>query len=349
MTLQLPAKDDAEAVRITQYGPDGVSKRRQETALQKGPYAGGVQIRTYQSNNILEQIQTFYSGMPPTLGYTATFDAHGNYLTESSFDKSGNRETEGHQLADSTFEQNTYFPDGKTVYDHAILGRVMLHEPKLEWKPFSEEFYRQNMTLAATKQRMDDGGVVSQFYDEKHCLLESLYLDSAKTATETDYGADCKTPVLRTLFGTSPAKAYDFDAQGKVAHRYRIWTDGSWEVTVYHDGVPQYMQDWEVDHSKSDKDAKPPKLVFYLSWVKELRQDESIVREIHFHTNSKIVEKIEVNEDPPKDAKLKPAEGLPPLGSTKPATNWTPPAKASTPAAPADRLAFLDTIRKARH
>jgi len=341
LRLQLPKDSSPEAVRILQYAQDNVTRKVQQSILKQGPYSGGRQLRIYDDNNILNQIRTYYAastGSPEQLGYVATF-SHGLYLTERSFTSDGTRQTEGQRLPDGTFEQNTFYADGNIMFKHAIFGRLMSDKQKLQWKLFSDNVYRQDNSVGAIQQLMDDGGMFSRFLDEHNFLTETLFVDkSGKPICETDYAKDGKTPVVRYDFGDKTI--WTFDNKGQIASKRKWFFDNSQQLTVYKAGAPVYMQDWEVDHPKSDKNAT---LVLYLSWVKELRQDGSVVREIHYLTGTKTVETIDVSEAPPKDAKLKPAEGLPTLGSTTPAKNWTPPPAAAKPATTATPAAAPTT------
>jgi hypothetical protein len=325
--LQLPKDGSPEAVRILQYAPDNFTRQVQESILKTGRYEGGSQLRFFRDDNSLKEIRTYWPAdgdKPAQLGYDASFDSEGHYLAEISLSEDGVRQIDGHRQPDGTFEQNSFFGDGKNVYKHAILGQVMLKEPTLEWKPFSADVYREDKTLAATQQRMDDDGVFTQFFDAKHCLVETLHVDKPGTSTiETDYHPDCTTPLATYDFNNKTI--WSFDEKGKISARRKWFADSSQQYTVYLAGVPLYTQDWEVDSSKSDKAATPPKIVLYLSWVKELRPDETVARETDFYNNSTTVEKIEVGDVAPKGAKFKPADGGPSLGSTTPAKNWTPP------------------------
>jgi hypothetical protein len=325
--LQLPKDGSPEAVRILKYAPDNFTRQIQESILKTGPYEGGSQLRFFRDDNSLREIKTYWPSAgdtPAQLGYDASFDESGHYQAEISFSSEGVRQTDGHRLPDGTFEQNSFFTDGKNVYKHAILGQVMLQEPKLEWKPFSADVFREDKTLAATQQRMDDGGVFTQFFDAQHCLVETLHVDKPGTTTiETDYRKDCKTPLASYDFYNKTI--WTFDEKGKISARRKWFADSSQQYTAYNAGVPLYMQDWEVDLPKSDKTATPPKIVLYLSWIKEFRPDETVARQIYFFTGTTTVQKIEVEDVAPKDAKFKPADGAPSLGSTTAAKNWTPP------------------------
>ena len=219
-----------------QYSGDDVTRRVQQSVLAKGPFAGGRQIRLFDNNNRLAEIRTYYPSMgggggAEQIGYRATFIA-GRYDTENQYAQDGIRQAEGHRLTDGTFERNTFFVGGKSVYLHAIFGRLMSDSGKLEWKPFSHEVYRDNSTVGAVQQLMDDGGTVTQFYDEKHMLTEILMVDKAGTATcETDYRPDGKTPLIRYDFADKIVWA--FDDKGQISLKDKWWADESQQLTVY--------------------------------------------------------------------------------------------------------------------
>lgn len=332
LRLQLPKDTAAESFRILQYAPDNVTRQAQQSVMRQGPYAGGRQLRIYDSNNNLSEIRIYYQGSPERLGYHATF-SEGQYDQQATFAPDGSRQSEGHRLADGTFDVSTYYPGGRSIYKHAIFGRLMNSTQKLEWKLFGHEVYRQDNTLAAVQQRMDDGGTFTQFFDEKHVLTETLFVDKAGTAlTETDFRADGKTPLTRIDFNDK--MLWTFDEKGQLTLSQRWLFDQSLQVTVFKAGVPQYTQDWEIDKAKSDTGATPAKIVFYLSWVTELRSDGSVATLIDYWAGTRTVKTITVYEVPPKDAKLKPFAGLTVIGSSTPVKNWTPPAKTAAASAP---------------
>ena len=334
LRLQLPKDGSTESFRILQYAPDDLTKQMQMSVLTKGRYEGGRQIKLFRDDNSLREIRTYWEASgdaPAQLGYDATFDSQGHYLRELTLSDGGVRQTEGSRLPDGTFEQNLFYSDGKSVYKHGIFGQVMIKDPQLEWKPFSAEVYRDDKTLAAAVQRMDDGGTLTQFYDAQHCLVETLHVDKDdKNPIQTDYQKDCKTP--KVTYDISNKIAWTFDEKGLLATRRKWYSDYSQQYTVYKAGVPLYMQDWEVDAGKSDKNAAPPRTVLYLFYIREFFPDESVSREIHFYTGTTTVEKIEIAEAPPKGAKFKKPNGPPSLGSTTPAKNWTPPPPTPKPA-----------------
>jgi hypothetical protein len=328
MRLQLPKDGSSEALRIVQYAQDNITRKAQQSLLTKGPYSGGRELRIYDDNNELAQIVILYSaraGQKEQVGYVADF-SDGVYSTEKSFSQAGTRVTEGQRLPDGTFEQSTYQEDGKTLFKHAIFGRLMNDGQKLVWKVLGDEVYREDGTVGAVQQLMDDGSVFSQFYDEHHYMTETLYVGKdGKPKSETDFAKDGKTPVLRYDFADKIA--YYFDDKGQVTFSRKWgWGDTSQELTYYQNGVPTFTQHWEVNTVKSDMNATPAKTVWYLSWVKQLRPDMTVSWQVNFWSTTGQVQSVDVPEKAPADAKYKAVPALPPPGSTTPAKSWTPSA-----------------------
>jgi hypothetical protein len=326
MRLQLPKDGSSEALRIVQYAQDNVTRKAQQSLLTKGPYSGGRELRIYDDNNQLAQIVILYasqSGQKEQVAYVASF-SDGIYATEKSFSRDGTRVTEGQRLPDGTFEQSSYQEGGKMLFKHAIFGRLMNDAQKLVWKVLGDEVYRDDGTVGAVQQLMDDGSVFSQFYDEHHYMTESLYVGKdGKATSETDFAKDGKTPVLRYDF--ADRIAYYFDEKGRVTFS-RKWgyDDTSQELTYFKDGVPTFTQHWDVDTNKSDKNATPAKIVWYLSWVKQLRPDMTVSWQVNFWSTTGQVQSVDVPEKAPADAKYKPAPAISSAGSTTPAKSWTP-------------------------
>jgi hypothetical protein len=328
MRLQLPADQSSEAFRIVQYAQDDVTRRMQQSVFKKGPYSGGRELRVYDDNDALTTIGIFFAaqaGQKEQLGYLAEF-SDGFYKSEKSFSQDGTRLTDGQRLPDGTFEQSTFREDGKMLFKHAIFGRLQKDDQKLVWKVLSDEVYRDDSTVGAVQQLMDDGGVVSQFYDEHHFLTETLYVDKdGKAKSETDFAKDGKTPVLRYDFADKIA--FYFDDKGQVSLSRKWGYDDSQELTYFKAGVPTFTQHWDVNTLKSDKTVTPAKVVYYLSWVKQLRPDQTVSFQVNYWSTTGEVQSIDVPEKAPANAKYKTVPAVPSPGSATPAKNWTPTAQ----------------------
>jgi hypothetical protein len=333
MRLQLPKDGSPEALRIVQYAQDNVTRKAQQSLLTKGPYSGGRELRIYDDDNKLAEIVVLYAaqaGQKEQVAYVADF-SDGFYKTEMSYSRDGSRVTQGQRLPDGTFEQST-FQDGGKLFKHAIFGRLLNSDRKLVWKVFGNELYRNDGTIGSVQQLMDDGSVYTEYYDVHHFLTEKLYVDKdGKPKSEIDFAKDGTTPVLRYDFADKIA--YYFDDKGVVTlSRKWGWDDTYQEMTYFKDGVPSFTQHWDVDTNKSDKTATPPKVLWYLSWVKQLRPDQSVSWQVNFWSTTGQVQSIDVPESAPADAKFKtvPVPAAP--ASTTPAKSWTPGDPTGSPA-----------------
>jgi hypothetical protein len=326
MRLQLPKDGSPEALRIVQYAQDNVTRKAQQSFLTKGPYSGGRELRVYDDDNKLAEIVILYqaqAGQKEQVAYVANF-SDGFYKTEKSYSTDGSRVTEGQRLPDGTFEQSIY-QDGGKLFKHAIFGRLINSDQKLVWKVFGDEIYRYGGTVGTVQQLMDDGNVYTEYYDEHHFLTEKLWVDKdGKPKTEIDFAKNGTTPVLRYDFADKIAYYYD---DGGIVTLSRKWgyDDTSQELTYFKDGVPAFTQHWDVDTNKSDKTATPPKVVWYLSWVKQLRPDQSVSWQVNFWSTTGQVQMVDVPEKAPADAKYKTVLVPAAPGSETPAKSWTPP------------------------